>query len=217
MSVSKLYEITSKYIDPVHIHTIFELGSRDALEAVSLADHYPNAKVVAFECNPETYPLVQWNQKRNSRVESYPYAITDTDGTIDFYQSVHGNPGSSSIFKKTGKYDYIEDLVQNKITVPSVTLSTFLDAYTTQTIDIIWADLQGAELKALKGMKDYINSVKFIYTEIEFQEIYENQVLYDDLKQFLESKGFAEEHKNIVVQDWWGDAIFVNQTLLGNK
>ena len=214
MSINRLFEITSEYIDRKDINLIFELGSRDGVEAISLGNYYYNANVVSFECNPTTYHILQSNIKNYPKLSSYQYAISDTDGIIDFYQSVHGNPGSSSIFKKTGKYDYIEDLVQNKISVRSTKLSTFLDNYDKKNIDIIWADIQGAELKAFQGMGDYIDNVKFIYTEVEYEAIYENQALYSEIKKFLESKNFIEKHKDTVVKDWWGDAIFMNKNLL---
>lgn len=214
MSINKLFEITSDYIDRKNINLIFELGSRDGIEAISLGNHYYNADVVSFECNPTTYHILQSNIKNYPKLSSYQYAVSDIDGIIDFYQSVHGNPGSSSIFKKTGQYDYIENLVQNKISVQSTTLSTFLDNYNKKDIDIIWADLQGAELKALNGMGEYLNKVKFIYTEIEYKPIYENQALYFEIKSFLESRNFFERHRDTVVENWWGDAIFVNKNLI---
>lgn len=213
MSINKLFEITSNYLNRQDINLIFELGSRDGMEAISLANYYYNASVVSFECNPMTYPILESNIKNYSRLSSYQYAVSDTNGVIDFYQSVHGNPGSSSIFKKTGEYDYIENLIQHKISVRSTTLSTFLDSYDKKNIDIIWADLQGAELKALGGMGDYIKDVKFIYTEVEYGSIYQNQALYSEIKDFLESKNFIEKHKDVVIENWWGDAIFVNKNL----
>jgi FkbM family methyltransferase len=210
MNIHKLFEITDKYFNKSEVNHILELGSRDGLEAMSLSEYYSNAKIISFECNPATYYLVEQNIANNKNISAYQIAISDTEGMIDFYQSVHGNPGSSSIFKKSGKYDYIENMRQNRIQVPSTTLKTFLDKNDINNVDIIWADLQGAELKAFDGMGDHINNVKVILTEVEYKEMYDSQPLYEDIKQFLESKGFIEEYKTSVHDNFWGDAIFVN-------
>ena len=214
MSIHKLFEITDKYFNRSEVNQILEIGSRDGAEAVALSRYYSNAKIVSFECNPDTYPLLQHSIANHPNISSYQIAISDTEGMIDFYQSVHGNPGSSSIFKKSGQYDYIENMRQHKIQVPSTTLKTFLDNNHINQVDIIWADLQGAELKAFSGMGDYLNSVKVILTEVEYKAIYENQPLYGDLKEFLESKGFVEQHKTSTCDNFWGDAIFVNEKLI---
>lgn len=209
MSVAQLAEITSKYLQNTEIKLILELGSRDGLEAVALSHYYPNAKIISFECNPDTYPWVEYNISNHPNISAYKYAISDTNGFIDFYQSVHGNPGSSSIFPKSGKYDSIENMIQHKIQVESVTIAKFLEEHSLKNVDIIWADLQGAELKAFTGMADYINDVKVIYTEI-----YTGQPLYKDISEFLKNKNFIEEYQNCVVSNWWGDAVFIKKDLL---
>jgi FkbM family methyltransferase len=157
MSTYKLCEITDKYFNSSEVNQILDIGSKDGAEAIALSKHYSNAKIISFECNPETYPILQHNIANYSNISSYQIAISDTEGMIDFYQSVHGNPGSSSIFKKSGQYDYIENLKQHKIQVPSTTLKTFLKNNHINQVDIIWADLQGAELKVFNGMGEYLN------------------------------------------------------------
>lgn len=45
------FDFVSK-IDKKQIKTIFELGSRDIIDAIKLHDFY-NCKIYAFECNPD--------------------------------------------------------------------------------------------------------------------------------------------------------------------
>ena len=214
MNIHKLFEITDKYFNRLEVSQVLEIGSRDGVEAIALSKYYSNAKVISFECNPDTFPLLEYNISDYPNISAYQIAISDIEGTIDFYKTVRGNPGSSSIFKKSGQYDYIENFGQHKIQVASTTLKTFLDKNNIDQVDIIWVDLQGAELKAFSGMKEYLDNVKVILTEVEYKEIYENQPLYGDLKDFLESKGFSEQHRTSECDNFWGDAIFVNSKVM---
>jgi hypothetical protein len=74
---------------------------------------------------------------------------------------------------------------------------------------LLWIDIQGAELKALKGLKEKISMVKLIHVEVEFMEIYTDQPSFQDIKYFLIKKGFlflgfTSESK------YFADAVFVN-------
>jgi hypothetical protein len=57
--------------------------------------------------------------------------------------------------------------------------------YNIKNVDIIWMDLQGAELLALKGLGEYIKNVEFIHTEVSYKEIYNGQVMFDELNKFV--------------------------------
>jgi len=209
MSMEKFIEIVSANYHSEKIKTILELGSRDGEDAIKLAKFFTNAKVITFECNPETYSIVVNNTQQYKNIIPYNLAVSDIDGEIDFYQSIHGNPGSSSIFEKTGKYDHIENYIQNKIRVKSTRIETILKTINVEQVDLVWADLQGAELKAFKGMGEYIKDVKCLLTEVEYQEMYKGQPLYEDIKLFLEKESFIEVYKTSFYGNFWGDAIFI--------
>lgn len=191
------------------INVVVNLGSREGNEDVCFATNFPKARVISFEPNPATYPLVLETTAPHPTITPCNLAATDKEGTIDFYQNITGNHGASSIFPKSGRYDYIENYVQNKIQVKSVRLDNFLASIGVRKVDLLWADIQGAELAAFKGMGSLIDGVKCICTEIEYKPIYLGQPLYEEVKAFLEGKGFRELHKTCRYDNFWGDAIFV--------
>ena len=119
-----------------------------------------------------------------------------------------GNPGASSLFRATGKY-LVEYDVQNETTVPVTRLSTFMSEFDVSDIDLLWMDIQGAELLALQGLGDCAARVGLIHVELEFVEIYQGQPLYRDVKRFLNSRGF----RLVRFTDFWRyscDAVFFN-------
>ena len=189
---------------------IFEVGSRDGDEAAYFATQFSSGKIFAFECNPLTLPLCYEKEKSYLNIKIVPFAVSDTEGKIPFYTTNNsGNPGSSSLFQMTGKYKPDLYKSQEIIEVSSTTLSSFMEQQKIKSVDIIWMDLQGAELKALKGLSDRLDDVHFIFIEVEFFEIYSGQPLWKDIKKFLKKNsfipvGFTDRSEH------FGNAVFVN-------
>jgi hypothetical protein len=69
-------------------------------------------------------------------------------------------------------------------------------------------DIQGAELKALKGMEEYLNDVDYLYTEINSDYVYKGCALITDLDNYLLKFGLKR-----VETKWtdfkWGDAFYI--------
>lgn len=197
-------------------YTIFDIGSRDCLQSIEFYHAFPNAKIYAFECNPNTIPICRKNiYPYSNRISLFDCAITDYDGEIVFYPiNQHktrtswkdGNPGASSIFKSNGMYP-MERYVQDEIVVPCHRLDTIINQYQINTPDIIWIDLQGAELLAFKSLGNYISDVKYIYTEVSHRPIYEGQVLFDELNSFLYNHQFIHNTK-INIGAWQDNVIY---------
>lgn len=145
----------TNYYTSDEIKVIFDIGSRDTLQSVELAKKYPQAKIYAFECNPQTLPLCYSNTKEYPNIIVIPKAVNIYTGHCKFYPIdpartrttwKDGNPGASSLFKANGNYDHIEKYVQSEIEVECTRLDDFCRSQNIQQIDLVWMDLQGAEL-----------------------------------------------------------------------
>lgn len=213
-------ELVEKYIGSDNVRVIIEAGACDCTDSIRLANQYPNAHVYTFECNPMQLPICRKAVEGNERITLTEKGLSDKEGDVTFYPiNVHktvtthsnGNPGASSMFKASGKYP-IEKYVQDETTVPVTTLDRFLDCNDIKYVDLMWLDAQGSELSILKGMGDRIANVKIIKTEVMFKDQYTGTPLFEDVKLFLESKGFIFV-KLTDSYEWFGDALFVNKSL----
>ena len=205
------------------IRVVVELGARACNESRAFAELLPGADIYAFECNPDTLNVCRQSIRNYPNVHLMEYAVTDKCGSISFFKTdptrtkttwADGNPGASSLFHASGKYP-VEQYAQIEVTVPAVTLHRFMSDHSLETIDLLWMDIQGAELLALQGLGELISKVKIIQTEVEFLEIYQGQPLYRDLRRFLEDHGFR-----LLTFTTFGrysaDAIFVNNRYFKN-
>ena len=195
---------------------IFDIGSRDCGQSIEFYNTFPNAQIYAFECNPNTIDICKQNiVKYSDRITLIEGAVCDYDGTITFYPInqkktittwVDGNPGASSIFKSNGTYTH-EHYIQDEIISQCHRLDSVMKKFNIPNVDIIWMDLQGAELLALKGLGNYLSTVKYIYTEVSHKAMYSGQVMFDELNKYILSAGFIIKNE-LTLSGWQEDVIY---------
>jgi len=220
----KFIKLILKYYKNTDSLTIFDIGARDCEESVNFSKIFPKSRIFSFECNPQVIPTAERKIKSATNIKLVKKALSNTEGTIDFFpidceksrtKHIDGNPGASSLFK-IENYPKNEFYVQKHIKVPTTTLSNFMSHEKIKKIDIIWMDVQGAELMVLEGLKDKIENIGLIHTEVEFVRIYKNQPLFSDIKKYLNGKGFSLLTFTSFSR-YFGDAIFINNKLNSGK
>ena len=219
--LDKFVKIAKKLL-PKNNYIIVEIGARDCTETVMFDSKLPNSKIFAFECNPDTLPKCHKAIEGKENIFLIEKAVTDHEGDITFYQinnektvtnHPHGtNPGASSLFEANEEYP-LEQYHQNKITVPTTTLNKFSEEHNVNYVDLMWMDIQGAELMALKGANDFIKNIALIHLETEFFPIYKNQPLFPEIKKFLNEKGFRL-YTFTTFGKFAGDAVFLNTNII---
>ena len=78
--------------------------------------------------------------------------------------------------------------------------------------DFINLDVQGAELKVLKGFGKLFDLANFkaIYTEINYEHVYKDCCLVEELDQFLSQYGF-QRSLTAAPEGSWGDSLYIKR------
>jgi FkbM family methyltransferase len=207
------YEFDNKIV-------ILDIGSRDCIQSIEFTKYFPNSTVYAFECNPNTLELCKKNIEHYKNIKLIEGAINEYDGKCKFYPInkdktittwKDGNPGASSLFLATGDYPH-ETYIQDEIVVNCHRIDTILKKDNTVRVNLIWMDLQGAELLALKSMGNILNNVDYIFTEVSHKPLYHGQVLFTELHDFLCKNNFTCM-TNVNISGWQEDVIYKNNIL----
>ena len=234
--MSYLNDIFVKKINKNNIKIIFELGSRDLLDAIELYNYY-NCKIYAFECNPDC--LIECKKNYNTisniikqNVILIENAVSLTDDNIIFYPfdlTKYNNMGSSSMLKidfslrHTTDPDYNKKNPQKEIIVNGIRLDTFINNNNIKNVDLLCIDLQGYELNAIKSLGNYLHTVKYIITECSIQSTYTNGSTFEELNSFLNSYNFQYVCSNKFQNNFPNlsltgfsefDALFINKNIL---
>lgn len=217
------------------IKVIFELGSRDVVDAVDLIKFF-DCKVYAFECNPDCLVECKKNIKildmeTRDKLFLVESAVSLSDGDVSFFPfdlTKYNNMGSSSMLKidfskrNQDDPDYNRENPQSEIVVRGTRLDTFLQKNTIPNIDLLCIDLQGYELNALKSLGESLHNVKYIITECSIQSTYMGGATFTELYEYLmqynfeyvSSNAFGSEFPDIHRTGFSEfDALFVNRSV----
>jgi FkbM family methyltransferase len=82
--------------------------------------------------------------------------------------------------------------------------------------DFINLDIQGAELRALKGYGERIKELNWIYTEVNKIELYKGCALVSEIDDFLGSFGFKRVNTRWWRNHGWGDALYIRSDYNSN-
>ena len=183
---------------------ILEAGGHHGEDTKRMKALWPKSIQYVFEPLPKSFEKLSTNTKDLANVNRFPYALSDHVGKASFYYNPQ-NDGASSI----GSPVYYNESEFEKVPleVQCITLDEWAKKNGITHIDFMWLDMEGHELYALENASTILDSVKAIFTEINFVHTRNGACLYTDLKAFLESKGFKEVHK--LDYHRFGDALFM--------
>lgn len=102
--IDSMVKALANHVDFDAIKTIYDIGSRDALESQQFTSVFPTAKIFTFEPNPEAFKICIENAKGYPNISVHQVAMSNTNGEIDFFaadleKSRDANLGISSMFK----------------------------------------------------------------------------------------------------------------------
>jgi FkbM family methyltransferase len=155
---------------------------------------------------------IQLKEKLNAKFHSVVCAaVWDVSGVkINF--NVSSNSQSSSLLEfGTHSANYPENVVTERYAVETATLSDLTTNF--PDFDFVNLDIQGVELQALRGLGDKISNIKWIYTEVNKEDVYRNCTKINDLDDYLGSKGFTRIATRWCLGVGWGDALYSNQEM----
>lgn len=191
---------------------ILEAGACDGLDTVRLAKAWPKGTVHAFEPVPHAYQLVVENVEGHRNVVTYELALSDQTGSaeINVSENVDGSeaPDSSSLLAPTGHLEKWPNLVfPSRVTVPTTTLDDWAERTMVSRVDLLWLDLQGMELRVLKGSPRLLSATNLVYMELWREPQYAGSADYKAVVKWMKSQGFKIAYNR--VHRIFGNAAFV--------
>jgi 2-O-methyltransferase len=176
---------------------ILDIGANDGSHTLEFLRLFSQARVCAFE--PDQRALERFRAKvKSERVRHFDLAISDIDGTAEFHVSDGLPPGDEQSLRPGG-WDLSGSIRKPKehlvthpwctfnetITVKTKRLDTWCREEGIESIDLIWADVQGAEENLIRGGTETLRRTRFLYTEYSDRELYEGQISLGEIRALL--------------------------------
>jgi len=211
MLMDYLKPISRGFFSVEPVRGVLHVGAHDG-EELNYYKENGISDVVFCEANPKIYKRLVERCQNSDGVKCYNYAICDHKGEVDFHVTNNDSASSSILNLKVHKHYYPHIYNEETIRVPSITIDELFEMESLQPsrYNLLNIDIQGAELLAMKGMKNYLTSCDYVYSEVNFEELYEGCGLMSDIDLYLSQFGFSR----ITVAETrsgFGDALYAKK------
>lgn len=137
-------------------------------------------------------------------------AVWDSDDVHMELKIMTNTESTSLLSLGTHAEEHPEVVLESTISVTTKTLSSLISEDCIP--EMLALDIQGAELRALRGFEKALSKVSWIYSEVNRRELYEGCGLVGELDKYLSCFGFKR-----VASKWsdhgWGDALYANKSV----
>ena len=193
--------------------TILEAGAFDGRDTKRFAQLWREGVVYAFEPMPSLAAKARDTTADLANVVLVEAALgVDNSGSVDLFTFAEDEVehGSSSILKPGDHLEVAPEIqFHRKLTVRSITLDEWFLSTNLPAIDLMWLDLQGAELKVLERGMIALSKTDVIHIEVSRRPLYEGGATFRQLNTFLRQNGFKLKASRIPVRS--GNAIYVRR------
>lgn len=200
--------LIKRYVNTANVRGIFHIGANTCQELSLYTNEFniPTDNIIWVEA----IPRIVEEMKNKGITTIYQAVLDETPGEITLNVTSNNGESASILELNTHKVYYPTIKVVEKLQLKSQTLSNFISTanINKETLDFLVMDIQGAELRVLRGSPDVLDHVKMICTEINAEELYHGAGLFKDLKDFLEIHDFKCV-SYVINKEKWGDALFV--------
>ena len=141
---------------------------------------------------------------QGARTVLHNVAVGSFRGNVSIFPADNNGESSSILRPKVHSELNPEIKFGEPFTVPQLTLSDLLSP---EQIPNFWIlDTQGVELEVLKGGREFLNKVDYLFIEVNRDENYEACAQVEELDEFLIDYGFHRQ----LTRWWgtWGDAFY---------
>lgn len=199
-----LHELVSKY--NIKFKGILHVGAHECEELNDYERYIPRNKVLWIEALQNKVELCK---------QRYPNVLIENAIVSDVVENVRfnvSNNGQSSSILEFGLHSYFHPHVHYVNSFESET-KLLKDIISNYNIDynFLNLDIQGAELKALKGMEEYLHKVDYVYTEVNSDYVYKDCALVTELDEYLQKFGLIRVETKWCGDFRWGDAFYIRK------
>jgi FkbM family methyltransferase len=201
------FNIKSKY--NMNVTGIIHIGGHHGEELDIYLKDKDVRHIVLFEADNDNYKVLKNKvDSLNTAVEIHTIhkGLGPFPCEMTLYRETENSGQSNSVLKpKIHLEQYPGIKFHNEIKIKIEPL----DRYECSSVfNFLNIDIQGFELEALRGARKTLKNIKWILSEVNRAEVYENCAHVEEVDEFLGKFGFNRVETNWAGQTW-GDALYV--------
>lgn len=184
--------------------------------------YYPEAEVHAFEPCLKSFNICKdriETENLNQNIKIYNYGVSNENTKNILNISTSSN--TNTLYSVNNSYSVTWPHSGEKEEVELITLNYWyqkLFKRIVTDIDMLYLNIEGHELEALKGATDILNKIKVIYLEVNFIEIWNACPTFGEIHSFMTQNGFyLSMHDKRKEYDWTSiqcSVVYVNNNTI---
>tara|TARA_B100001063_G_C16672898_1_gene507403 strand:+ start:91 stop:801 length:711 start_codon:yes stop_codon:yes gene_type:complete len=186
-------------------NVVIDVGAHKA-ETIKLFNKFFQVEsIYSFEASEENFKYLQKKIKNLNNTKVYNFALGSANETKKFYHLRESSSSTLVKLNKNSKYYKKKNRILNLFRFsPDIkdeyelnikTLENFLNTENISYVDILKIDTEGYEFEVIKGTKERIKDIKYIYFEHHFDDMLVKNYKLSDIHNYLLSNGFKKKLK----------------------
>ncbi len=195
---------------------VLHIGAHQGNE-IGVYEQIGAKRVAFFEANPKLASQLRERFSDNPAVTVVERAISASEGRATF--NVASSDQSSSLLEFEEHLQmYPSILPTEQIDVRTSTLDDCMAevGLVPAEFNLLAIDIEGAELLALRGAAEALNSIEAIQLEVNYSERFKGCAKIWEIDAFLEPLGFSRVKTQTPFHPDWGDALYVRSPKVSN-
>lgn len=195
----------------LNLENILHVGAHEAQE---LDDYIlcGAKKIHWVEANTEL--SIKLANRLDPSIHKVTNAVVSNEDNKEVIFKIANNTQSSSILDLGGHLNLFPDIyyTHEEKRLTKTLNSIMIENKFLNKINFLNIDIQGAELLALQGLTEHLDSIESIYIEINDSEVYKNCAQTNEIDEFLIQFNFERKEKYLYSNHTWGDAFYIKKT-----
>jgi FkbM family methyltransferase len=171
-----------------NLRCIFDVGANVGDWSLVASQFNPNAKIYAFEIVPSTYNVLIKNTKEFKNIKASNFGLSDSNDIIKI--SIGQEDSSTATACPIEGMKYHNEYYTKTLDCQAKTASSVIKEFNLDSINFVKIDVEGMDLKVIKGFENEINKVDVIQFEYGIFNISSHDLLVDFCN-YLNNNGFV--------------------------
>ncbi len=204
--IIQIKDIIKKY--DMKIDGVIHIGAHHGEEVPSYVE-VGIGKLILFEPLSKNFEVLKSNISNfpNISIRKYQVALGNENKTVSMNLSSN-DLESSSILTPKKHLELYPDITFDRTEEVEVQK---LDDYNSKGYNFLNMDVQGYELEVLKGAKETLDHIDYVYCEVNQSEIYENNAFIEQIDEYLLPYNMKRVETFWWYDSGWGDALYIKE------
>lgn len=168
----RVIQILQKY----NMDIVFDVGANVGDWSKFASEHYQSASIYAFEVLPATFEILQQNCNDSGAIKCHNVGLSDSEGEVLIH---HGRDSVVASGCKLEGMEFHDSYYDSSTPCATTTGAQFLDREGLDAVDFMKIDVEGMDLKVIRGFCERVRDVRVIQFEYGIFNIKSHDLLYD--------------------------------------